>query len=128
MPGDLTLAAGEMGKYEQAIQYGREGLAMTEAMGHLNLMVYNLYCLGAAACGLGDFQAGCEYLLKSLKVAWEAQVIDQATIALFYFTTLLTKESDLAEIAEPSSHSRKPSCGTTNFGYPPSSLLAADQR
>lgn len=99
--GDLALAVGETGEYDQAIQYSREGLAITEAMGHLNLMVYNLYCLGAAACGLGDFQASRECLIKSLKVAWEAQIIDHTTIALFYLAALLAKESDLIEATEP---------------------------
>ena len=99
--GDLTLTVSEMGEYEQAIQYGREGLALTEAMGHLDLMAYNLYALGAAACGLGDFQTSRDYLLKSVKISWDAQIIDHTTIALFYFAIVLAKESDLAEVTEP---------------------------
>jgi predicted ATPase/DNA-binding SARP family transcriptional activator len=99
--GDLTLTSSEMGENEQAIQYGREGLAVTEEIGHLDLMVYNLYSLGAAACGLGDFQTSRDYLLRSLKKAWEAQIIDHTTIALFYLAVVLTKESDRAEVTEP---------------------------
>ncbi|HXV97237.1 MAG TPA: tetratricopeptide repeat protein, partial [Anaerolineae bacterium] len=99
--GDAALAAGEMGEYEQALRHGREGLAVAEEIGHMDLMVYNLYCLGAAACGLGDFQASRDYLMKSFKIAWEAQIIDKVTIILFYFAMLIAKESDLAEISEP---------------------------
>jgi hypothetical protein len=64
-------------------------------------MAYNLYALGAAACGRGDFQTSRDYLLKSMKISWDAQIIDHTTIALFYFARLLAKESDLAEVTEP---------------------------
>src|SRR5262245_40526824 len=83
--GDLALIANETGEFEQAAQYSREGLAITEETGILNLMAYNLTTLGTATCGLGDFQAGREYLIKALSVAWKAQVMDQATIALFFW-------------------------------------------
>jgi tetratricopeptide (TPR) repeat protein len=99
--GDLTLAVSEMGESEQAIQFGREGLAVAEEIGHLDLMVYNLFCLGAAACDLGDFQASRDYLIKSLRIAWEAQIGDKITIVLFYLARLIAKESDLAEVIEP---------------------------
>jgi hypothetical protein len=70
-------------------------------MSNLPVMAYNLYCLGTAICGLGDFQAGREYLIKALSVAWEAQFMDQATVALFYWAVSLARESDLAEGTEP---------------------------
>jgi predicted ATPase/transcriptional regulator with XRE-family HTH domain len=99
--GDLALYANESGEFEQAAQYSREGLAITEETGILDLMVYNLYCLGTAICGLGDFQAGREYLIKSLSVAWETQIMAHITVALFYWAVSLVRESDLAEGTAP---------------------------
>lgn len=97
---DLALTFTELGQYEQASQYSREGLAMATEIGHLDHMAYNLVCLGAAACGLNDFQASRDYLIKSLKISWQTQIVTHATVALFYFAMLLSKESDWAGVTE----------------------------
>ena len=99
--GDLSLTLIDLGEYEQAGRYSREGLATATEMGHLDHMAYNSFCLGAAACGLNDFQTSRDYLIKSLKISWQAQIITHLTVALFYFATLLTKEGERAEVTEP---------------------------
>ncbi len=98
---DLALAFNDLGAYAKAQQHSQEGLAITEATGNLGLMSYNLYCLGVAACGLGDFQAGRKYLLKSLRIAWEAQIPDNTLNVLFYVAVLLVKESGDTNVLEP---------------------------
>lgn len=98
--GDLALAAGELGEYEQAIQYSREGLTTAENINHADMTAYNLYCLGAAVCGLDDFPAARAYLIKSLKVSWEARITGQTTSALFYWVALLAKESDRTGVTD----------------------------
>jgi tetratricopeptide (TPR) repeat protein len=99
--GDLALATGESGNDELAIQYGCEGLAVAKEMGAIAFIIYNLNCLGAAACGLGDFQTSRNYLTEALQMAWPPQKPDQLMNALFYFATLLVKESNLVASPEP---------------------------
>jgi tetratricopeptide (TPR) repeat protein len=99
--GDLAVAIGESGNYELAIQFGLEGLAVAKEIGEIRYITYNLYSLGAATCGLGNFQASRNYLTEALHLAWEAQHIDNIMNILFYFATLLVKESDMAASPEP---------------------------
>ncbi len=99
--GDLALTLIDLGEYEQASRYSREGLTIATEMGHLDHLAYNLLCLGAAACGLNDFRASRDYLIKSLKISWQAQIITQVTTALFYFAMLLARENDRTEVTEP---------------------------
>ena len=125
--GDLALIANESEEFEQAAQYSREGLAITEEIGSLELMAYNLYCLGTAICGLGDFQTGRDYIIKGLSKAWEAQVIDQATVALFYLALSLARESDPATSTgtdQVSAENKRR--GTVSFCEQSPGLLAAD--
>jgi hypothetical protein len=105
--GDLALAAGERGEYEQAAQYSLEGLAIAEEINHLDMIIYNLYALGAATCGLDDFQASRQYLFRSLKLAGEAQILAHLITALFYLALLLLKENNMAEATEPDKARRK---------------------
>jgi tetratricopeptide (TPR) repeat protein len=91
--GDLAVAIGESGNYELAIQYGLEGLAVAKEISEIRYITYNLYGLGAATCSLGHLQAGRNYLTEALHLAWEAQHIDNIINILFYFATLLVKES-----------------------------------
>jgi predicted ATPase len=91
--GDLAVAIGESRNYELAIQYGLEGLAVAKEIGEIRYITYNLYALGTATCGLGNLQASRNYLTEALQLAWEAQHIDNIMNILFYFATLLVKES-----------------------------------
>jgi predicted ATPase/DNA-binding XRE family transcriptional regulator len=91
--GDLAVALGEFRNYDLAIQYGLEGLAVAKEIGEIRYITYNLYGLGAATCGLGNLQASRIYLAEALHLAWKAQHIDNIMNILFYFATLLVKES-----------------------------------
>jgi predicted ATPase/transcriptional regulator with XRE-family HTH domain len=99
--GDLALIANESAEFEQAVRYSREGLAIAEEIGTSDLMAYNLYCLGTAICGLGDFQIGRPHIIKALGLAWEAQIMLQAAGALFYLAVSLARESNRAEGPAP---------------------------
>ncbi len=105
--GDLGLAACELGNYEQAVQYGREGLKTAQEIGINAFVIYNLYILGAAACGQGDFQASRNYLLQALKMARETENHAHAMNILFFFASLLLKESHNAAGPEPSGHPQR---------------------
>jgi predicted ATPase/DNA-binding SARP family transcriptional activator len=98
---DLALTLNDLGAYEKAQQHSLEGLAITEATGNLGLRSYNLCCLGVAAGGLGDFQASRKYLLKSLQIAWEAQIPDNTLNTLYYLAMLSVQESVATDLPEP---------------------------
>jgi predicted ATPase/DNA-binding SARP family transcriptional activator len=90
--GDYALAAVELGKYDAALRSAQEGLALMEALGHQNLVCYNLNGLGAATYGLNDLEASRRYLIRSLQSAHDAQIPDHAGVALLWLARLLVKE------------------------------------
>lgn len=95
--GDYALAAVELGKYDAAFRSAEEGLALMEELGHHNIACYNLNGLGAAACGLDDLVASRRHLLRSLQIAYEAQIVDHASVALLWLARLLVKEAHAGE-------------------------------
>jgi len=98
---DLTLSFNDLEMYQEAQQHSQEAFTITKMTGNLALMAYSLYCLGAAACGLNDFQASRNYLLKSLQIAWQAQILDHSLNSLFYLARLLVKESMATDLPAP---------------------------
>jgi predicted ATPase/DNA-binding SARP family transcriptional activator len=97
--GDYALAACELGDYATALDCGQEGLAIMEELHHFDLMAYNLCGMGAAACGMGDLQAGRQYLLRALKLAHGAQIFPQASLAVYFLSQLLVTESQDAGLS-----------------------------
>ncbi|RIK43085.1 MAG: hypothetical protein DCC55_06780 [Chloroflexi bacterium] len=98
--GDYALAASERGEYEAALRSAQEGLAIMEALGHHNLICYNLNGLGAATCGLDDLAASRRYLLRSLRISIGAQIWDHAAVALYLLARVLVQESRSAGLSE----------------------------
>ena len=66
------------------MQYAREGLAIAEEIGQFDLIVYNLACMGAAQCGLRDFQASRRHLTEALARAKDTRPLTLELIALYY--------------------------------------------
>ncbi len=91
--GDYALAANEAGDYVAAQRYAQEGLELTIALEHPDLMSYNLYHLGAAMCGLRDYAAAQRYLVQALQIARRAAIPDNLLAVLYFVAQLRRAES-----------------------------------
>ena len=69
---------------------------MAQEIGINGFVIYNLYILGAAACGQGDFQASRNYLLEALKLSRATEYHTHTMNIFFFFALLLEKESHSA--------------------------------
>jgi tetratricopeptide (TPR) repeat protein len=94
--GGLARVANDQGKYEEALQWGREGLAIARSLNSPIYIALNLYCLTGTACGMGDLTGARRYLWEGLKVAHEAKILSNLTILLYYYALILSKECELA--------------------------------
>jgi predicted ATPase/DNA-binding SARP family transcriptional activator len=99
--GGLARVANDQGEYQEALRYGKEGLAIARSLNSPVYIAHNLYCLTETACGLNDLQSGRRYLWEGLQIADKAQLFSNQTIYLYYYALILAKESNLAGVVAP---------------------------
>lgn len=97
--GGLARVLNDWGDYEQARQFGEEGLSIARALNSPVYLAHNLYCLTETACGMNDLVSARRYLREGLQIALEAGLRSNLTIYLYYYALVLSKESQRPGLA-----------------------------